>query len=107
MVDRHIFRDLKNIKKETVETVKACLAIQKFNLPITSYLVESLVGKIRIGSLHMLGDKEVLILKRTGRQKLEWIINPIFLKFYNREIETLGGWCDSTALSKHYGAIFP
>ena len=74
---------VKSITKQTIETMRTILSLHEYNIPITTNIIESLTGKNRIAMLHTLGDKELLILKREDRRILEWIVNPIFLKYYH------------------------
>jgi len=84
---------LRRIRTETVDMMRACLAIHHSGLPITTELISILLGKTRgylAGSLHGLGDKQCLTLKRGESSKgrgdpCQWLINPLFIKYYNGE----------------------
>jgi len=82
--------NLKFIHPATVEYVKACLALHTFNLTITTNLVSKIMDKgYSATMLHSLGDKHILVLKRSDKKSinLEWIIDPTFLKYYEGELE--------------------
>lgn len=89
--------NLSRIYAVTVKKMRACLAIHLHGLPITtpllnSVLIESpsqsdLPGAVTI--LHSLGDKNCLVMKRgtKSKKRLEWVVSPVFLKYYNGEME--------------------
>ena len=79
---------VKFIRKGTIDLLRWCIAVRKAGFPITTTLLSSLTGIKRghIGqSLHILGDKGVLLLLkyqgRLPRGGMRWIINPIFEKY--------------------------
>ena len=74
---------VKPIFKQTVETIRMILVLHGYNIPIKTDIIAKLTGKGRLSMLHTLGDKEILILKREDKHKLEWILNPVFLKYYH------------------------
>ena len=88
---------LTRIYAVTVQKMKACLALHLHGLPITTSLLTSLMKESpnlsdmsgAISTLHSLGDKNCLVLKRgMGTAKhLEWMVSPVFLKYYNGEME--------------------
>jgi len=75
---------VKNIKTQTVETVKAGIAIDMYGLPITTRLLSELTGKPTSNvttSLHTLGDKYVVnFVPRAdiGYGAYAWIISNEF-----------------------------
>lgn len=79
---------MKFIREATVELMKVCLALNAYGLPITTRLASSILekGVATIGmSLHILGDKKCLILKRglTGSYgSNEWVVSPLFMDNY-------------------------
>ena len=89
----HARDEVKEDLSWTVELMKACLAIHHSGLPITTELVAPLLGKNRIylsAPLHGLGDKQCLTLVRSSESRgqghpLQWVINPLFIKYYNGE----------------------
>ena len=88
---------LTRIYSATVEKLRACLAIHLHGLPVTTTLVASVIKKSPtytdvsgiVTTLHSLGDKNCLVLKRGTRKmrNLEWVISPTFMKYYNGEME--------------------
>jgi len=83
---------LRRISEATTDYMKACLAIHSCGFPITTFWVQKILGKDRASlaqTLHGLGDKNCLTMKRkvqSGRGgAYEWVINPVFLKYYNGE----------------------
>lgn len=82
---------IKHIRKPTVETMRACLALHLSGLPVTSSLLSHILDfktksqmSAIVGRLHQLGDKHCLTLKRMGSGGIgfEWAVNPVFLKHY-------------------------
>lgn len=69
------------IRPQTKEYVKACVALTNLGLPIKTEMVCLVLDKNSESvrhSLHNLGDKHILVFKRTKRRNLEWIIRPSF-----------------------------
>ena len=78
---------LKRIKTPGVNYMRACLALHKVNLPITTRLVATLANKklaTTLSALHGLGDKHCLVLKRSDAKRgyYEWVVDPVFLEAY-------------------------
>lgn len=79
---------VKFIRESTVDLLRWCIAVRKAGFPITTTLLSSLTG-IKRGqiaqSLHILGDKGVLLLlkyqEKLPRGEHRWIISPIFEKY--------------------------
>jgi len=75
-----------HIRPESVETVAFCLALQSIGLRVTTALISALrnttIANVR-QTLHTLGDKGVLTMIRREKGRMEWILNPTFLRFYN------------------------
>lgn len=81
---------VKHLRTETVDTTRACLALDYHGFPVTTNLVGALLEKDSNSgisqALHTLGDKHVLLLKRDNRKikqrepSLEWMVHPAFLK---------------------------
>ena len=88
---------LSRIYAVTVRKMRACLAIHLHGLPITTTLLNSVVKEAPTDSdlpgavtlLHSLGDKNCLALKRgtKSKKRLQWMVSPVFLKYYNGEME--------------------
>ena len=85
--DTTIFYNLKEhkvcrITSETVETVKYVLAAQMAGLPYaTTDLVSTLRGVSKgtaTTTLHILGDKKILLLLRRGGRRLYYRVSPSF-----------------------------
>ena len=83
---------VKPLKKQTVETMRICLAIHRLGFPITVSMVAGLRGRVQgttTDSLHMLGDKKCLILLRGSRSRLSrWIVSPDFLRYFNGDYQS-------------------
>jgi len=83
----------KPIRKETIETMRACLAIHHHGWPITTSLLGAVMGReegpesYNLSSrLHLLGDKNALILRRGSRgRELKWHVSPTFMKIYGED----------------------
>lgn len=86
---------LKNIRQPTKEKMRGCLALHSVGLPITTELLAAVLGLTKktqryglIGSLHGLGDKYCLVLKRGDKQSIgpgepyEWAVHSLFLKYF-------------------------
>jgi len=77
---------LKNIRPETVETMRYSLALHRLGLFVTTYLISNLRGISRISAvqlLHRLGDLKCLTLLRGGRRKMNrWLVSHAFLENY-------------------------
>ena len=104
-----VYFTLKKMKQKPifpslVRKARACLALHQLGLPITTYTLEKVLGfKKRsgaLGSLHNLGDRNILTLVRDRRPSeskirgfpfLRWVLNPLFLRAYegnNKENST-------------------
>jgi hypothetical protein len=62
--------------------LKVVIALTKLHLPITSSMLSFIMSKrssLNIPSLHCLGDKHLLILKRVIGRHYEWIASPLLL----------------------------
>ena len=70
---------LPRITAQTQDTVRWCLAIQSQGYPITTDLIESLMG-LSYGNtltrLHRLGDNKILTLIRNERGYLRYVVHP-------------------------------
>jgi len=73
----------------TVENLKICIALHELKLPINTALLSAIREKevtYMIASLHMLGDKKVLTLRRSeqgkGPRGLSWILSSTFTDLY-------------------------
>jgi hypothetical protein len=81
---------VKPLKKQTVETMRICLAIHQLGFPITVSMIAGLRGRghgTTTGSLHVLGDKKCLTLLRGSRKRLSrWIVSPEFLRHFNGDL---------------------
>jgi len=77
---------LKNIRPETVETMRYSLALHKLGLFVTTYLISNLRGishSRAVQLLHRLGDLKCLTLLRGGRRKMNrWLVSQAFLENY-------------------------
>ena len=84
---------MKHIRTSTVNTMRACIALHDYRLPITTRWVGIIKGiekkedQYGLGpQLHGLGDKKCLLLKRRDitvpGYPNEWTIDPIFLANY-------------------------
>lgn len=87
---------LKGIHQPTTKLMRACFAIHSAGLPITTALLSAMLDKdagTLVQSLHLLGDKSCLILKRKNKHRgrggpYEWSVHPVFLNhFYGEEDE--------------------
>lgn len=89
---------VKYVQKTTRERMLGCLTIQEFGLPITAERLCYVLGfdphdqnqrSNQLQSLHVLGDKHCLTMKRGTKEKTyEWVVHPLFLKyFYGEEDE--------------------
>lgn len=70
-----------------IRVMRACIVIREAGLKITTNLVSAITGdpvQNCTRCLHVLGDKRTLTFKRQLRKydMLEWIISPVFLKYY-------------------------
>jgi len=78
---------IKWIYTQTVETMRFCLAVHRLGLRVTSPLMAALRGNSEssvMETLHMLGDKKCLTLLRGSKKdRLQWIVSPIFLDHYD------------------------
>jgi hypothetical protein len=77
---------LKHLTSSTVEAVKYAVALTELGLPITAPLMTALLRKVHVSvlaQLHNLGDKHILVLKRSdvGR-RYEWVLSPVFHQHY-------------------------
>ena len=76
----------RNIRDATRDTVKACVAIHKYGLPLTSSLVSAICGRPQqnvVNSLHILGDKYVVNMVKgesAGSGSYVWVVNETFLE---------------------------
>lgn len=62
-------------------TLKACIALDQFGLMITTNIVSTLTNRDLQNvhkTLHCLGDKHLLVLKRKRRLRYEWLLHPTF-----------------------------
>ncbi len=84
---------MKHIRKSTVDTMRACIALHDYRIPITTRWVGTIRGIEKVKDqyglspqLHGLGDKKCLLLKRRDISIMghpnEWTIDPIFLANY-------------------------
>jgi len=77
---------LKNIRLETVETMRYSLALHRLGLFVTAHLIMNLRDishSSAIQLLHRLGDAKCLTLLRGGRRKMSrWIVSQAFLENY-------------------------
>lgn len=74
-------KQLKFFQKQTTH-IKLLIVLTKLHLPITSAMVRFLLNKSsshNIDSLHSLGDKHLLILKRVIGRRYEWMASPLLL----------------------------
>ena len=80
---------IRTVTDKMVERMKACLAIQSVGSYVTTHLAgqvlkvenRSQLGRL-ITALHNLGDRECLLLKRDFKHRITWMVNPIFLKYF-------------------------
>jgi hypothetical protein len=77
---------LKHLTSSTVEAVKYAVALTELGLPITAPLMTALLGKVHesvLAQLHNLGDRHILVLKRSdvGRH-YEWALSPVLHQHY-------------------------
>jgi len=85
----------KPIRDETVDTMRACLAIHQMGLPITTDMLGATMGKTKgprrynlSSRLHLLGDKNALVLRRGQRgRELSWHVSPTFLSYYGGDFD--------------------
>jgi hypothetical protein len=77
---------LKHLKSSTIEAVKYAVALTELGLPITVPLMTALLGKVHesvLAQLHNLGDRHVLVLKRSDvGGPYEWTLSPVFRQHY-------------------------
>lgn len=78
------------IREPTLDIVVFCLAIDSLGLPITYDLIQSLrphvtSPKCNYSSLHNLGDKNILVLRRERQRILRWLIHPEFKRILSGE----------------------
>ena len=89
---------LKRIKKQTVQIVRACIALDDMKLPITANLVCAILGRQHsnatssmVVNLHGLGDKGVILLTKESinirGRPLVWIMNDEFRKTVRHPIK--------------------
>jgi len=89
---------VKPLVQTRVDKMRACFAISKVGLPITTHLLGWVLGigerRRRYGLvrvLHTLGDKQCLTLKRGSRVGMgyphEWIVSALFRKYYDGDWE--------------------
>jgi len=82
--DVKIYYECKRIStylSRSTKYVKVCIALTNLGLPINAYTVSFIVNRgisTVISSLHSLGDKNILLLKRNRNKYFEWIIRPSF-----------------------------
>jgi hypothetical protein len=85
---------LKHLKPSTVEAAKYAVALTELGLPITAPLMTALLGKVYesvLAQLHNLGDRHVLVLKRSDVEKpYEWMLSPVFRQHYYGSAEEEG-----------------
>ncbi len=79
--------DIGRIGDLMILVMRACIVIREAGLKITTNLVSAITGKPIQNctrGLHVLGDKKALTFKRQLRRydALEWIVSPVFLKYY-------------------------
>jgi len=85
---------VRRFQKETVETVRYCLALDRLGLPITVRLLRRLTparsDSAIIRMLHTLGDKRVLVMRKTGpyTERIVWRVNPAFKQLFQQEVTT-------------------
>ena len=79
---------VRQIHRQALETVRYCLAVDTLGLPITVQLLQQLMpNRSRPAILHMLhtlGDKRVLVLRKSQRhgKELVWRVNPAFKQLF-------------------------
>ena len=62
------------------QPIKVIIALAKLKLPITSNLVNAILGSPdHIAQIHNFGDKHLLILKRQNLKCFEWIPSDLLL----------------------------
>lgn len=90
---------VKPMRQSTKDKMRTCLAMHLLGLVITTDLFGAVRGikKTRArynqaGSLHTLGDKKCLMLKRgKSGQALQWLVSPAFMKQYE-STSNIHGW---------------
>lgn len=90
---------VKPLRGDTIEKMRACVAIHLTGFPITTDLFGYVVGienkhkrYPQATSLHLLGDKNCLMLKRGKRgTTLEWIVSESFMKYYESTLNIQSG----------------
>jgi len=86
-----LFYELKKRKLKYVKLqqriLKVVIALAKMRLPITSCMVNAVFNYDRVNkvipSLHNLGDKHLLVLKRVIGRHYEWIPSPMLNQIIN------------------------
>jgi len=92
--ETHVYYNLRryhvrHFQKETVETVRYCLALDSLGLPITVHLLKQLMPNRSttaiLHMLHALGDKRVLIMRKPTHptRKHVWRVNPAFKELFS------------------------
>ncbi|MFZ7138786.1 MAG: hypothetical protein ACOWW1_10275 [archaeon] len=72
-----------NVKQKQLKYVRCLLALDELGLPINSLWVHDILQtdyRSALVSLHNLGDKHVIVLKRKKGRQLEWVLHPFFKK---------------------------
>lgn len=86
---RKTLREMKirYVRDTAIYLVRVCLAFYSLGIPITTLTLQLVTNKrehILRYMLHCLGDKYVLVYKRTGSKRYEWTIHPVFLETLER-----------------------
>jgi len=85
---------LRFLTSEVVDVVKYAVTLTELGLPITAPLMTTLLRKVHVSvlaQLHSLGDKHVLVLKRSDvGKRYEWVFSPVFHQHYYGSAEKEG-----------------
>jgi hypothetical protein len=77
---------LRHLKSATVKAVKYAVALTELGLPITTSIMTPLLKKVDVSvltQLHNLGDRHILVLKRSELGGCyEWALSPVFRQHY-------------------------
>ena len=74
----------KRVFESTVNTVKACILVEKKGLWITVELIQAIIERTSTSTLsvlHNLGDKRVIQLQGDSKGRLCWVLHPDFKKW--------------------------